>query len=74
MRMNGVMQFIGHCMYRLDPWNPAWEGTQLYRDNLWGEAGNRTLPVAAAPVRLHRAPSERPATARQLENELARES
>ena len=34
IRMDGVMQFIGHCMYRLDPWNPAWEVTQLYRDNL----------------------------------------
>ena len=74
MRMDGVMQFIGHCMYRLDPWNPAWEGTQLYRDNLWGEPGNLTLPVAAAPVRMHRAPSEVPATARQLEDELTRES
>ena len=74
MRMDGVMQFIGHWMYRLDPWNPAWESTQLYRDNLWGEPGNLTLSVAAAPVRLDGATSELPATARQLEDELARKS
>ena len=48
MRIDGVMQFVGQCLFRLDPEDPVWAAGSAYRDPLWGTADDRAQPAAGS--------------------------
>ena len=46
MRIDGIMQFVGQCLFRLNPEVPVWAAGSAYRDALWGTADD-TARLAA---------------------------
>ena len=48
MRIDGVMQFVGQCLFRLDPEDPVWAAGSAYRDPLWGTADDMAQPAAGS--------------------------
>ena len=48
MRIDGVMKFVGQCLFDLDPEDPVWAAGSAYRDPLWGTADDMAQPAAGS--------------------------
>ena len=48
MEIDGVMQFVVQCLFRLNPEDPAWAAGSAYRDPLWGTADDMAQSAAGS--------------------------
>ena len=48
IRIDGVMQFVGQCLFRLDPEDQVWAARSAYPDPLWGTADDMAQPSAGS--------------------------